>query len=269
MAIWDVMVNGASLNTLATGVAALPGFGRMSGRSYHNVINTGTDGSSFGVGGFQEGSFGMRIWVDGCDRTTGAVPVGSTPEVEAWANYSWLLSILTSDLLLEVRVTMPNGTVRRCRAQLGAMTEPAWVNPGSLTFNLEFTIPSVFWEDPVATTLTFTGTAVQRLTNQVGNAFVTDAVFTIRNGGVNCQLGSVAGTLSYVRYIGTLGVDDTWTVDCGSRTSEVNGRPVMGRTTWPTAGEMLRIPPPYTVRLAGVAVPDAAICTITTRSKFH
>jgi hypothetical protein len=283
MATWDITVDGVNLNTLGTQVDQLTGFGKIADRDFLNVSVRGIDGVLPAFGGYQTGSFGMRFWVDGVDRTTGTVPGGSTAEIQYYANISWLLSQFAKDIPMTIAVTMPDGSTRTCKAQLETMSDPESIARNTRRFNMSFKILNTYWEGP-ATVLTwnsppdFTALEITNLQAAGSDGFINDAFIIVHGPATTPTIyalnaGSYTTSWPFIKLNQNLSSTQTWMADAGLFTSTLTTPPAaavynLSNVSYGLSrGSMFRIGPPYRLSVSGISG-SGAYLQIGTKPKF-
>lgn len=286
MSAWDVLVNGTALNTEGSGVSDLTGFGVPPSRAYYAQSSYGRDGEVSTIGGLGVGSFGMTLWVDDCNRDSGARPATlEGRQAQALENLGWLMSNLVSDYSLTVSVVVPGSAAltqgQRTRvcpaAQVSAISDAAWnSNRTQATLTVGFKNPDVYWRalggSPLDAagwmTVSRTGPGALVLPTNIYpmNGYIEDAIITVKNAGSVLKTISIksanagSGTLqpemnlTTPRAAGLLAANATLTLDCRKHTAVVDSpaESVYKFTDHRNGrpGTMLRIGKPYSLTVA-------------------
>lgn len=225
-------VDGVTLNTYAKNIETRTGRMHVPGMRTPNVAVPGRHGDGWTkYKTYEPGVLILNMWVLGCDDN-GAIPGGSTARKEFINNRDALLQLfMAPQSLRTLKQTMPDGSVRQCRAEVLAAFDFSSINPSDARFAVEFTIPEVFWESEVYTTDQLialsgesgAGSAYSNVAFLDGsNAPLEDLIFKIKGPATNPVLRD-GWTGQYVRYNGTLSSAQTWTLNAGLWTTDVNG----------------------------------------------
>lgn len=142
-------VNGVVLNTYCKNIETLTGRLRTAGKRTSNLVVPGRHGSIPVTGKkFDENVLALPMWVLGCDDS-GKVPADSTDRREFYKNMDALTSLfLSSPGMLDVRHTLPDGSVRQCFAEvLDAIDFSVMGANPDAKFGVSLVVPAAFWQD--------------------------------------------------------------------------------------------------------------------------
>jgi len=146
-----VTVDGLVLNTLAYNISTRTGRYTTPDVRTKNVELAGRHGTvRVRSKKFQQGVFTMSMWVRGANED-GSVPDNSNGLSRRifQNNLDILMQTFTRKSgLLDIRQTLPDGTIRQCFGEVLAAIDPQSksVQPMAL-FNVAITIPAAFWQD--------------------------------------------------------------------------------------------------------------------------
>lgn len=177
-------VDGVRLDTLAYNIETLGGRLNVPGMRGENVFVPGQHGSLWSPKFYEEGSFAIKMWVQGCD-INGAVPALGTDHTFR-KNLDTLSALFGKrGKLMDVRQTWPQGE-RQCFAEVQKAIDFSTLGGVSLRaakFAVAFVIPEVFWQDIFTTTQSgIPANADTVLTSIAGaTAPIGDGLFTISN----------------------------------------------------------------------------------------
>lgn len=142
-------VNGVVLNTYAKNIESLTGRLRTPGKRTSNVVVPGRHGSlRTGDKKFDENVIALPMWVVGADDD-GKIPSGSTDRREFFKRMDELTALfMGSSGPLEVRHTLPDGSIRRCFADVLDAIDFTTIgaNPDA-KFGVSLVVHGAFWED--------------------------------------------------------------------------------------------------------------------------
>lgn len=142
-------VNGVVLNTYAKNIESLTGRLRTPGRRSSNVVVPGRHGTvRASAQKFHENVIALPMWVVG-GTDEGKIPSGSTAREEFFKRMDELTHLfLGSSGPLDVRHTLPDGSVRQCFADvLDAIDFTTESADPMAKFGVSMTIPGAFWQD--------------------------------------------------------------------------------------------------------------------------
>lgn len=195
-------VDGVVLNTLAKNIESLTGRLRTPAKRTSNITIPGKHGTKR-TGGkkFDQNVVTLPMWVLGCDDD-GEIPSGSDERIEFFARVDELTRLFVGrDSVLDVRHTLPDGSVRQCFADVMDaidFTTESFSPLGRFGVSLILTDP--FWQDLNSITQTRSGTpASARFSDYAGaTAPMEDLVVTILGPWSNPRLTFEDG--SWVQY---------------------------------------------------------------------
>lgn len=227
-----VTVDGLVLNTLAYNISTRGGRYTTPDVRTKNIEVGGRHGTvRVRSKKFQQGVFTMSMWVRGANED-GSVPDNSNGLSRRifQNNLDILMQTFTRRSgLLDIRQTLPDGTVRQCFGEVLAAIDPQSksVQPMAV-FSVAITIPSAFWQDlnPVTYTSPLGLTASQNLTLApfIGaTAPMEDLVWNITGAATNAKVqalenGSPLEVDTWMQYTGTIPSTKILTVDSGAWT---------------------------------------------------
>lgn len=224
-----VTVDGLVLNTLAFNISTRAGRYTTPDVRTKNVEVGGRHGTVVVRSKkFQQGVFTMSMWVRGAN-SDGSVPDNSDGLNRRifQENLDILLQTFTRKSgLLDIRQTLPDGTVRQCFGEVLATVDPQSksVQPMA-TFSVAITIPSAFWQDlnPITYTSSIGLPTSQVLTLSpfIGaTAPMEDLVWTIQGAATNARVqalenGAALQVDTWMQYTGTIPTVKSLIVDSG------------------------------------------------------
>lgn len=191
-----VTVDGLALNTLAYNISTRGGRYTTPDVRTKNIEVGGRHGTvRTRSKKFQQGVFTMSMWVRGANED-GSVPDGGGLYNRLFQqNLDLLTQLFTRKSgLLDIRQTLPDGSVRQCFGEVLATVDPQSksVNPMAV-FSVAITIPGAFWQDLNA--LTYTSAAglgssqILTLTPFIGaTAPMDDLVWTITGAATSPKI---------------------------------------------------------------------------------
>lgn len=141
-------VDGVVLNTLAKNISSLTGRLRAPAVRTSNILVPGRHGALYSPNKkYDQALITLPMWVVGSDDD-GAIPEGSTARREFFKRIDELTKLFKKTSgLLDVRHTLPDGSVRQCYAEsLDVMDFTTDASPRGL-FSVNLTVPEVFWQD--------------------------------------------------------------------------------------------------------------------------
>lgn len=266
-------VNGVVLNTYAKNIESLTGRLRTPAKRTSNVVVPGRHGALRNTTPmFAENILTLPMWVIGCDDH-GQLPAGSTERIEFFQRIDELSNLfLTSAGPLDIRHTLPDGTIRQCFADvmdaLDFTTESA--NPIG-KFGVSLVLADPFWRDLTTTTqqLTANGSSLTFTDFAGSTAPMQDLVATIVGPWNNPRLTFSDG--SWVQYSETFTTGQgvvidsaNWSVTGISKTIALNKLTYSGNTS-----RWMSVPPgPLTISLSGSSRTDSTKLTMAGRRKF-
>lgn len=278
-------VDGTVLNTYAKNIETRTGRMHVPGLRTPNVALPGKHGDGWTkYKTYEPGVLVLNMWVLGCDDD-GLIPGGSTARKEFIKNRDALLQLfMASQSLRTLKQTMPDGSVRQCRAEVLTAFDFSSINPTDARFSVEFAIPEVFWESE-----TYTTDSLIALTAEAGagsdysdvtfldgsNAPIEDLIFKVHGPATNPTLWD-AWTGQYVRLNAALGSGSVWTVNSGLWTTDVDGTNVVASVQSVGESPRLLVLNPYqagpprikVVANGGTWVPGTSTLKISGRRKF-
>lgn len=168
----------------------------------------------------------LPMWVIGSDDN-GNVPVASTSRIEFFKRIDELTALFGSPEVLDVRHTLPDGSVRQCFAEVLEANDftASGISVPKALFNVALTVPGAFWQDLNAVTWSLTNPTLpstQALTQFAGaTAPMDDLTITltgpITNPKVEAYRNSAGLTIPvYFQYNGTLASGQTMIVNCAT-----------------------------------------------------
>lgn len=142
-------VNGVVLNTYAKNIESLTGRLRTPAKRTSNVVVPGRHGAKrTPAKKYDQNVITLPMWVIGCEDD-GSIPTGTTQRELFFRNVDELSQLfLGRDEMLDVRHTLPDGSIRQCFADvldaIDFTTESA--NPVG-KFGVSLVVPGAFWQD--------------------------------------------------------------------------------------------------------------------------
>lgn len=211
-------VDGVVLNTLAKNIESLTGRLRTPTKRTQNLVLPGRHGTKR-VGGkkFTENILTLPMWVIGCDDD-GAIPVGITEREQFFANVDQLTRLFMGrDTPLDVRHTLPDGSVRQCFADvLDALDFTTETDPPIGKFGVSLVLADAFWQDvePVSQSRDASGTGANFSVLAGATAPMEDLVVTIEGPWNNPRLTFDDG--SWVQYNHVFAAGERVVIDSGN-----------------------------------------------------
>lgn len=194
-------VDGVVLNTLAKNIESLAGRLSTPARRGSNIKVSGRHGSIYRrKKSWDEGVITLPMWVAGCDDD-GMVPYGHTAAGLFYRNLDQLTGLFTSDKLLEIRHTLPDGSERVIWGEVSDAIDFS-TSQGIAKFSVSIICPDPFWQDTFRRTVNHSGSGGFSFTGFAGaTAPTTDGVCTFygpaTNPGVSYEVGGVTYELRY------------------------------------------------------------------------
>jgi hypothetical protein len=274
-------VDGVNLKTLAYNVESITSMLQMPPKRGGNTVVANRDGSIWTpYKAYDNAVYPLDMWIRGSD-VDGAIPGGSTARKEFWKRVDELTRLFGKDWgTLDVRHTLPDGTVRRalCEVRDSINFAARAVNPlARFVVNLENT--EGFWKDVVtqtqASSLINTPWTWNNPTTALGTAPVNDATYTITGPITNPLIRDVTSGC-WIKYTGTVGVNQTMVYYAD--TFIVSGTAGFNADStkigyWKTGGRLMRMTPDrltglYRVQLEGTGTTAATNLSITGYKKY-
>lgn len=224
-----VTVDGLVLNTLAYNISTRGGRYTTPDVRTKNVEIGGRHGTQrVRSKKFQQGMFTLSMWVRGANED-GSIPDNSDGLSKRifQNNLDVLLQTFTRKSgLLDIRQTLPDGTIRQCFGEVLAVIDPQSKSVQPMAaFSVAITIPSAFWQDlnPITYTSPAGLTASQTLTLSpfIGaTAPMEDLVWTIMGAATNAKVQALENSLplevdTWMQYTGTVPTTKNLIVDSG------------------------------------------------------
>lgn len=234
---YDFEIDGMDMRTEAWNVSTLTGRYGMPMTRGDDLVLPGRSGYIFTPNKPLEAGFGsLAVWM------TGANPDGTVPATQTLRNAKFrenmnlLQRVFTRRHRLSIiRAGQPDGTFRVAHAQWTGWSDPTVVAGGTRAeWNIDFTIPSVFWSDEDTTSQSTSASSVLPKTMDLSlfadmTGFIEDGVYNVTGPIINPRITD-AETGQYVELAGTVATGETWKVDSGAYTSEKNGASVLTNT---------------------------------------
>ena len=269
-------VNGVVLNNYAYNIESLTGRLRTPAKRTSNVVVPGRHGAVRTAGKkFDQNVLTLPMWVVGGDED-GGIPVDSTARRQLFDNLDLLSHLfLGTDGILDIRHTLPDGSVRQCFADvLDAIDFTTYSADPLAKFGVSLTVPDAFWQDvsDLSQQLQANGSSVLFTDFAGATAPMETLTATINGPWNNPKLTFSDG--SWVQYsasfTSTQGIiinSSNWSLTgVGSVTPSLNALTYSGGNRW------MSIPPtgkdPVAVTLAGSARTTATKLTLAGRRKF-
>jgi len=223
-----VTVDGLVLNTLAYNISTRAGRYTTPDVRTKNIELPGRHGTlTVRSKRFQQGVIVLSMWVRGAN-SDGFMPTSDLQSRIFQQNLDLLMQVFTRKSgLLDVRQTLPDGSVRQCFAEVLAAIDPQSKSTRPMAaFSVALTIPAAFWQDlnPITYTSTAGLTSSQTLTLSpfIGaTAPMDDLVWTIAGAATNPKIqalesGSPLSVDTWMQYNNTIPDFKSLTVDCSS-----------------------------------------------------
>lgn len=278
MAAWDVTVNGVSLSTLAFQVDVISNRRQLPLRKDMDIEVQGLHGEVAVVGTLMPTQFSMRVWIDGTDAA-GQIPSGASFDGLLEANLEELLAAFDSNKLIDIRIEMPDATIRRCFAKVTAFSEG---ENGTGRFHMYgLKIPGVHWESLAMVTDTIsslnTFLTLTNLTAAGSKATpLTDFYGRIDGPITNPRVDNEDG--GFVTFLGTVPAGSSWVFDSKTWRSRLGigitmpteGSSIFGATQYAGSNSyLLELPRPYRLKLNGTGTAASTKLVVTARPKFN
>lgn len=272
-----ITVNGVALNTLAKNVESLTG--RLTGpaRRTQNLLMPGRHGAIWTPRKrFDQGLITLPMWVKGCDDD-GSIPTGSSARKEFYKRIDELTGLFGNQDLLDIRHTLPDGSVRQCFAEVLDVIDMTVVGVSPLAlFGVSLNIPSSFWQDLFPLSQGFTGTVdIKQITLFAGGtAPMDDLVYTVVGPITSMRLtDEIAGGDTWFQYNGAIGAGQGMIIDAGQWTLVGTGGYVpdyslaqhLGDSRWLSLTPSLPNPK---IHMTGTGKTAATSLTVAGRRKY-
>lgn len=214
-------VNGVVLNTLAKNIESLTGRLRMAALRTENITVPGRHGTIRTPNKrYEEGTIVLPMWVRGTDDD-GAIP--TTTRQQFIANVDALTQLFRPGAgLLTVIHTLPDATQRQVLAECTEAIDFSVLGGGNPLgkFSVSLKVPSVFWQDVSASSLSLSLTLDGDLTGLAGTtAPIDDSSWVITGPFTYLKVeakynGSSLDDPMYFEYTGTVTTGQTLTINC-------------------------------------------------------
>lgn len=221
-------VDNLTLNTLAYNVSTWTGRLTTPDVRTKNIEIPGKHGTQRVMAKrFQEGQFILNMWVRGANQD-GSVPDRTIGNRLFFDNLDLLLQVFSRKSgQLDVRQSLPDGSIRQCFAEVNAVMDPTSKSANPMAqFSVALTIPDCFWQDLNAVTYTSPASLptseILTLSPFVGaTAPMGDLVWTVTGSATNAKIqalenGSPLEQDTWMQYTGTIPSTDQLIVDCSS-----------------------------------------------------
>ena len=209
-------VNGVVLNTLAKNVESIAGRLRAAAFRTGNVTVPGRDGDLWVPNKkFQSNQITLPMWVVGSDDD-GAIPNGSSARIEFFKRVDELVTLFKSPALLDVRHTLPDGSIRQYFAEaLDVLDFTTDASPKGMV-GVVLEVPGSFWQDVTALTQQWTGTVgTATPSNFAGTQVaITDPIWELTGPWTSPRLTFSDG--SFMAYNAVIAATQKLTVNCGT-----------------------------------------------------
>jgi hypothetical protein len=270
-------VNGVVLNTFAKNIESLAGRLRTPARRTSNITVPGRHGSVRNPNQlFAENILTLPMWVIGCDDD-GNIPAGSTARREFFKRIDELSALFLGSVgPLDVRHTLPDGSVRQCFADVLDAIDFSSESANPLgKFGVSLTLADPFWQDltPTSQEMVANGSTAVFTSFQGATAPMEDLTATIMGPWNNPKLTFSDG--SWVMYSDTFTSTQGVIINSGNWSlTGVGGKAVaLNKLTYSSStGRWMSIPPNQTsstsVTLAGTARTTATKLTLAGRRKY-
>jgi hypothetical protein len=144
-------VNGVILNTLAKNIESLTGRLRTPAKRTANVVVPGRHGAVRTTGKkYDQNVLALPMWVIGADDD-GSIPRGSSDRKEFFARVDELVTLFSGngDVPLDIRHTLPDGSVRQCFGDvLDVINFTTQDGESPLAkVGVSIQVPGAFWQD--------------------------------------------------------------------------------------------------------------------------
>lgn len=224
-------VNGVILNTLAYNIESLTGRLKVPKFRTGNLEVAGRHGSIRSrQKKYEQNQLILPMWVRGCD-VDGYVPSSGSKRIEFFKNLDTLTRTFSSfgtAGLLDIRHTLPDGTVRQCFGEVVESIDFSTQGRNPLgKFSVALDIPDPFWQDvtgvaPVVSTPT-SPTLGTLTTLAGGTAPIEDATFTLTGPMTNPKVEAYYNNAPlpvpvWFQYLGAIGAGQSLTVNCSAFT---------------------------------------------------
>lgn len=209
-------VNGTVLNTLAKNITSLTGRLRAPAHRTDNIAVPGMHGELWVPNKkFGANTITLPMWVQGCDDD-GAIPQGSSKRREFFARVDELVGLFKGTKeLLDVRWTLPDGSVRQCWAEATDVFDFTTDSEAKAAVGVVLTVPGAFWQDvnEISQTFAGAGASVKPTKFAGGSAPIDDMIYEFTGPwdgpGIHFQDGS------WFLYSDTIPAGQGLTIDCG------------------------------------------------------
>jgi hypothetical protein len=229
-------LNGVDLNGLVSNVESVAGLLRTPVRRGESIRVPGRHGALRRADRpYDPGEITLPFWVIGAHPATGVALTGDEEASSYYARADALVALLHApDLLFEH--TLPDGTSRRCRAELADEPLDFTRQAGSPLFgrvSVALSLPDAFWYEPVLRPAgpytVVTGAPVELAPFAGATAPMAGLQITF-TGPINNPELRQPETGSFVAYDAVIGSGQTVTIDCDTETITASGGLVVDYT---------------------------------------
>lgn len=219
-----ILVNGVDLQTLAYNFSTRTGMHNASGLRGSNPVTPGKDGSTWRPGKRrEENTLRWSMWA------SPLTPAGTMPTSKAVAYANWRanqdrLNALFDSSYGMIRIVQGG---RECYADILGSIDPEMAYGQVGEFNVDLTLPDVFWQDTSDFTWSTPSGAgaigIHAMTTFAGaTAPLNDLSFAVAGPITNPVVTDVV-TSHQVNYVGAIAAGQIWTVNAKNWTSTVAG----------------------------------------------
>lgn len=272
-------VDGVTLNTLAKNVEELAGRLHVPDKKGANIPIPGAVGELY-VSGKMDGAntIVLPMWVRGCDDD-GLVPSVGQDRINFFHNLDQLTGIFLKNTgLLDVRHTLPDGSIRQCWAEVISAIDFSTTGRRPLAkFSVEMTVPDAYWQDVNAAA----GAAMVVAANPQDLHFVHldnasapiyDSIITVTGPyNANWALTDIQSS-EFVVVAQPIPAGQTAVIDSSNWTATINGADVITSTT-NSHDYMLPLTPnalgEVWVRASGTGFTAATTVRVNARRKYR
>lgn len=232
-----ILANGLCLQNYAWNISQKTGRYAIPGVRGSNTKVPGLRGASFVRNKpVDVGMWTLSMWILGC-FPDGSVPPFGDQRLIFERNWAQLVQHMMSvSEPITLHAWQPDGSVRTAQGSIGGETSGDLQMGGR---RAEITFIFEILEGAWADTLPYVqvGAAGAHWSNDTlsldgltgGSAPIEDSIITVTGPATNPRVTNQT-TDTWVQYNGTLNAGDTWVVDCGQWTSQVNGTGVLTNT---------------------------------------
>lgn len=214
-----ITVDGVDLKTFCWNIETLGATLRTAPRRGANAIVAGRSGSIHRrFKPLDEARYVWPMWVLGCD-SDGNIPGGSTARREFFKRVDELTRLLMKEHgLLDVRHTLPDGTVRQAFLEVQALIDYATAGVGQPKglLSVELVNPASVWQEVTLQSITDNATPYVLDFGSGATASLEDAIITLTGPITNPIITDTFAGDAFLSYAKTIAAGTTVTFNAGT-----------------------------------------------------